>query len=117
MEHRRNGRKPISLDAVVGCARFGLIRGRIVEVGLEELYIKANSGLVPIGAEVTVTFQPGDGICSDCLSVSGRVSRQNPHGFGVALDAPDARCREFLLRHLPVVPKARLKAVPELRAL
>ena len=117
MEHRRNGRKPISLDAVVGCARFGLIRGRIVEVGPEELYIKADAGLVPIGAEVTVTFQPSDGICSDCLSVSGRVNRQNPHGFGVKLDAPDPRCREFLLRHLPVVPKARLKAVPELRAL
>ena len=45
------------------------------------------------------------------------MSRQNPHGFGVELDAPDPRCREFLLRHLPVVPKARLKAVPELRAL
>ena len=72
---------------------------------------------MPIGAEVTVTFQPSDGVCSDCLSVSGRVSRQNPHGFGVELDAPDPRCREFLLRHLPVVPKARLKAVPELRAL
>ena len=117
MEHIRNGRKPISLDAVVGCARFGLIRGRIVEVGPEELYIKADARLVPVGAEVTVTFQPGDGICSDCLSVSGRVSRQNPHGFGIELDAPDPRCREFLLRHLPVVPKARLKALPELRAL
>lgn len=116
MEYRRNGRKPISLDAVVGCARFGLIRGRIVEVGLQELYIKADARLVPVGAEVTVTFQPSDGICSDCLSVSGRVSHQNVHGFGVKLDAPGPRCREFLLRHLPVVPKARLKTVPELRA-
>jgi len=117
MEHRRNGRKPISLDAVVGCSRFGLIRGRIVEVGPDELYIKADASLVPVGAEVTVTFQPGDGVCSDCLSVNGHISRQNAYGFGVALDAPGPRCREFLLRHLPVVPKARLRAVPELRAL
>lgn len=108
MEQRSSRRKPISLDAVVGCARFGLIRGRIVELGLDGMYVEAETNIVPIGAEVTVTFQPSDGVCSDCLSVTGRVSHQSPQGFGVELDPPDPRCREFLQRnHLPLVTRAR----------
>ena len=107
MERRSSGRKPTSFDAVIGCARFGLIRGRIIELGLDRLYIKAETRIVPIGAAVTVTFQPGDGVCSDCLSVSGRVSHQSPQGFGVQLDSPDPRCREFLLRHMSLVPRTR----------
>lgn len=117
MEQRSNRRKAISLDAVIGCARFGLIRGRIVELNLDRFYIRAETSIVPIGAEVTVTFQPGDGVCNDCLCVSGRVSHQSPHGFGIELDPPDARCREFLQRHLHLVPRAPLKAVAGLRAI
>ena len=118
MEQTRSGRKAISLDAVVGCARFGLIRGRIVEFGLNALYIKAETSIVPIGAEVTVTFQPGDGVCSDCLSVTGRVSHQSRQGFGVQLDPPGPRCREFLQRNLSMVPRrTRMKAASELRAI
>jgi len=117
MEQSSSGRKPISLDAVVGCARFGLIRGRIVEFGLDGLYIKAETNIVPIGAEVTVTFQPSDGVCSDCLCVTGRVSHQSPQGFGVELDPPDPRCREFLQRHLPLVTRARRNRAAGLQAI
>lgn len=118
MEQTRSGRKAISLDAVIGCARFGLIRGRIIELGLNSVYVKAATSIVPIGAEVTVTFQPGDGVCSDCLSVKGRVSHQSPQGFGVELDSPDPKCREFLRRNLLVFPRrARMKTAAELRAI
>jgi hypothetical protein len=117
MEQTRSGRKAISLDAVIGCARFGLIRGRIIEFGLNALYIKAETSIVPIGAEVTVTFQPGDGVCSDCLSVTGRVTHQSRQGFGVELDPPGPRCREFLQRNLPVARRrARMKTAAQVRA-
>ena len=69
MEQRTDDRKAVSFDAVVGCPRFGLIRGRIVDLGLGGLYIRAETSIVPIGARVSVTFQPGEDICGDCLSI------------------------------------------------
>lgn len=116
MEQRISDRKAVSFDAVVGCPRFGLIRGRIVDLGFGGLYIKAETSIVPIGADVSVTFQPGEGICNDCLSVKGRVTHQSRHGFGVEFDGPDADCRAALGRLLPQMPFVPVRAPRVLRA-
>lgn len=116
MEHRNCERKTVSLDAVIGCPRFGLIRGRIVDLGLDGLYIRANTSIVPIGAEVTVTFMPGEEICPGCLSIKGRVCHQSLQGFGVGFSSPEPRCREALERLLPAMPPTPAKAMPLLRA-
>ena len=117
MEQRSCERKMVSLDAVVGCPRFGLIRGRIIDLAEGGLYIRAETSIVPIGAEVTVTFQPGDNICSDCMSVKGYVSHQSLHGFGISFVDLDARCKAVLDELLPQHPAVPLKAAPVLRAL
>ena len=57
MEQRNCERKIVSLDAVVSCERFGLIRGCITDLAHGGLYIRAETSIVPIGAEVTVTFK------------------------------------------------------------
>ena len=115
MEQRCSERKAVSLDAVVGCARFGLIRGRIVDLGLGGLYIEAETSIVPIGARVTVTFQPGQQICRDCLTVNGRVRHQSLQGFGIEIEYPDEDCLGALQRLLPAMPTVPLRAAPVLR--
>lgn len=116
MEQRNSDRKMVSLDAVVGCSRFGLIRGEIVDLAQGGLYIKAETSIVPIGASVTITFQPGANICSSCLSVRGRVAHQSLQGFGIAFDELDSVCSEALDRLLPQMPAVPVKAFPVLRA-
>jgi hypothetical protein len=117
MEHRKSERKAVSLDAVIGCTRFGLIRGRIVDLGPDGLYISAQTSIVPLGAEVTVTFMPGEEICPGCLSVKGRVRHQSLEGFGVEFSSPEPRCREALERLLPTMPPTPYRAAPLLRAI
>lgn len=117
MEQRSSERKAVSLDAVVGCSRFGLIRGRIVDLGLGGLYIRAETSIVPIGAGVTVTFQPVEGISGDCLSLKGQVSHQSLHGFGIEFGGLDSDCLEALQRLVHVMPPVRPKAAPVLRAI
>ena len=118
MEQRTRDRKAVSLGAVVGCPRFGLIRGQIVDLSMGGLYIRAENSIVPIGAEVTVTFQPGTDGHGDCLSLSGRLAHQSLHGFGIEFDLNrlDRRCRDALERLLPAMPKVPAKAFPVLRA-
>lgn len=117
MEQRTSERKAVTLDAVVGCPRFGLIRGQIVDLGLGGLYIKAETSIVPIGAAVTITFQP-DGESSDpCLSLKGYVRHQSLHGFGIHFECLDGRCRQVLERLLPSKPAVPPRAAPVLRAI
>lgn len=116
MEQRSHDRKSVSLDAVVGCPRFGLLRGRIVDLGFGGLYIRAETSIVPIGATVTVTFQPGKDVDNSCLSVGGRVAHQSLHGFGIVFDELRPECRDVLDRLLPQMPPVPVKAIPVLRA-
>lgn len=117
MEQRNRDRKAVSLDAVVGCPRFGLIRGRIVDLTHDGLYIRAETSIVPIGAEVTVTFQPDEGVCNRCLSIKGRVAHQSLHGFGICFDQLEPHCQEALDRLLSQMPLVPMKAVPTVRAM
>lgn len=117
MEQRTHERKAVSLHAVVGCRRFGLIRGEIVDLAMGGLYVSAETSIVPIGAPVSVTFQPGEDVCSNCLTVKGRVSHQSLQGFGIVFDELDDQCREVLQRLLPTRPPVPLKAAPVLRAI
>jgi len=112
MEQRRSERKTVSLDAVIACRRFGLIRGRMVDLGLDGLYIRAETSIVPIGAEVTVTFQPEDGVRGAWLDMKGRVRHQSLQGFGVEFADPEPGCLEVLRRLLPAMPP-----VPALRVI
>ena len=117
MEQRTFERKAVSLDAVIGCTRFGLLRGRIIDLALGGLYISVETSIVPIGAEVTVTFQPGGSLDSDCLSVRGRVSHQSLHGFGIAFDDLEPCSRDVLDRLLMSWPPVPQRAAPVLRAI
>jgi len=86
----------IRLDAVVACTRFGLIRGSITQIDGEGLYIEAQTSIVPIDVEVSVTFQPQQTLSDACVSLKGVVSHQNPRGFSISFtDVPPA-CREAL---------------------
>jgi hypothetical protein len=116
MEQRNSDRKMVSLDAVVGCSRFGLIRGEIVDLAEGGLYVRAETSIVPIGASVTVTFQPGESICRDCLSIQGRVAHQSLQGFGIEFDGLDANCSAALGRLLPMMPAVPTGSMPVLRA-
>lgn len=116
MEQRRNERKVVSLDAVVSCPRFGLIRGRIVDLALGGSYVRADTSIVPIGTSVSVTFQPDSELCNDCLTVQGRVSHQSLQGFGIEFVDLDPRCQRVLENVLPGMPPVPPKAAPVLRA-
>lgn len=116
MEQRIHGRRAAALDAVVGCPRFGLLRGRIADLGPGGLYIQAETSIVPIGAEVTVTFQPDKAIDNERVSIKGRVVHQNLHGFGVEFDELEAHCRIALQRMLPMMPAVPGGAAPVRRA-
>ncbi len=117
MGQRTEGRKSVSLDAVVSCQRFGLIRGRIIDLASGGLYVKAETSIVPIGAAVTVTFQPGEDFAGGCLSVKGRVAHQSLHGFGIEFDALEPACREVVERLLAGAADAPVRAFPVLRAI
>ena len=117
MEQRQYERKAVAMDAVIACTRFGLIRGEIADLCQGGLYIKAETSIVPLGSEVSVTFQPGTDICRSCLTVKGRVSHQSLQGFGVAFDEMDTPCRQALDEFLPRMPTVPPRAMPALRAL
>jgi len=116
MDQRTSGRRVASLDAVVGCPRFGLLRGTIVDLGMGGLYVRAETSIVPIGADVTVTFQPGEEVCNACLSIKGRVTHQSRHGFGVEFDTLDPHCRMALERMLPMLPALQSRPASVRRA-
>ena len=117
MEQRNGQRKVVSLDAVVGCVRFGLIRGRITDMGEGGLYIRAETSIVPIGSDVTVTFQPDSELCQGCLTVRGRVCHQSLQGFGIVFADLDPDCASMLRQWLPAMPPLPTGAFPVLRAL
>jgi hypothetical protein len=117
MEQRRQQRKMVSMDAVIACARFGLIRGTIVDLAMGGGYVRAETSIVPISSEVTLTFQPDSELCSGCLTVSGRVSHQSLHGFGIEFHDLDPQCRRILQDFLPAMPPVPARAAPVLRAL
>lgn len=117
MEQRISDRRLASLDAIVGCPRFGLLRGRIIDIGRGGLYVRAETSLVPLGARVTVTFQPGEGVCNTCLSIDGRVVHQSLHGFGVEFGPLEAHCHAALERLLPMMPPLLGTPMRELRAI
>ncbi len=117
MDQRIRDRKAVSLEAVVGCPRFGLIRGRIVDLGEGGLYIRAETSIVPIGAVVTVSFKPGEAANGRCLSARGRVAHQSLQGFGIEFVDLDATGRDMLARILPEMPPVPARAAPVLRML
>jgi hypothetical protein len=117
MEQRRSERKAVSLDAVVACNRFGLIRGRIVDLGTGGGYVRAETSIVPLGSQITLTFQPDSRLCRDCLTVNGRVSHQSLHGFGIEFLDLDPPCRQLLETILPGMPAVPARAAPVLRAI
>ncbi|MCB1725238.1 MAG: PilZ domain-containing protein [Gammaproteobacteria bacterium] len=116
MEQRSSGRRSMSLGAVVACPRFGLIRGQITDLGGGGLYVRAETSIVPIGAPVTVTFHPGEGICKGCVSLHGRVIHQSLHGFGIAFGDLDSECADALAGMAPGIAPAHRRAMPTLRA-
>lgn len=117
MEQRNGDRKAVALDAVVVCPCFGLLRGEIVDLAAGGMYIQAETSIVPIGAEVSVNFQPGAEICAHCLSARCEVVHQNPHGFGVRFVGLDAECRSALAALLPASPPGAVRSTRLQRAL
>jgi hypothetical protein len=102
MDQRGKCRKRVSLEAVLACPRFGLMKGLITDLSLGGLYFKAETAIVPIGAEVSVTFQPQQEMSSACLTLAGRVVHQSLRGFGIVFDddMPET-CRCMLGELLP----------------
>jgi hypothetical protein len=98
MDQQKTERNSVSLDTVVTCTRFGMIRGRMKELGPDTMFIEARSSIVPIGADVSVTFQPAQLVSNACVSLKGVVMHQDDRGFGVKfVDVPPA-CRRALDR-------------------
>lgn len=100
MEQRAAGRHPVDLDAVVVCPRFGLLRAAIVDIGPGGVRVRAETNIVPIGAEVTVSFRPEPSPQCDCLAFRGAVVHQSDHGFGIRFAGVDPDVRKVLARVL-----------------
>jgi len=116
MVDRASARKAVALGAVVSCARFGLIRGTIVNLSEGGLYVRAETSIVPIGAPVSVTFSPGGTVDRVSITVKGTVRHQSLQGFGIAFDALEPHCRDVLEHFLPGRPVVTEYAYPALRA-
>ncbi len=117
MRQRTGDRRATSLDAVIGCVRFGMIRGEITDIGDGGLYVSAETRIVPIGSAVSVTFNPNAAVYDQPLTIHGHVVHQSLQGFGVTFDCLTPACRAVLdrcLSQMPVVPEY---ACPVLRAL
>lgn len=118
MGQRAGERKAVSFGAIVSCSRFGMIRGVITDIGDGGLYVSAETSIVPIGSDVSVTFQPECALCEGAaITVRGRVSHQSLQGFGIVFEALEPHCRAALARLLPEMPLAPEFAYPALRAM
>lgn len=117
MANRAQVRRQVEIEAVISCPRFGLLRGTITDLSEGGLYIHADTVIVPLDAEVSVTFTPKCRLCADALTVNGRVRHQSLQGFGIAFDGLAADCRMVLAAYLPAMPRAPAHAYPVLRAL
>jgi hypothetical protein len=84
------------LDAVVVCPRFGLLRAVIVDLAPGGVRLRAETNIVPIGAEVTVSFRPDRSPEGASLAFRGAVVHQSDHGFGVRFAGVDAELRRVL---------------------
>lgn len=115
MACRRSARKAVSLHAVVSCPRFGMIRGMIVDLSDSGMYIRAETSIVPIGAEVSITFQPDCPSCEEALVVQGFVRHQSLQGFGIEFQPLETHCRDVLDDFLPRRPQVAEYAPPALR--
>ena len=115
MDQRIYNRKAVSLRAVVSSVRFGSIRGSILDLGETGLYVRAETSIVPIGAEVTVSVQPGGTNSGNCLRARGRIAHQSLQGFGIEFIELDAVGRDRLARMLSDMPLAPSRAAPVLR--
>lgn len=100
MEQRAAGRQSVDLDAVVVCPRFGLLRAVIVDLGPGGVRVRAETNIVPIGAEVTISFRPDSSPQGDSLAFRGAVVHQSDHGFGVRFANLDPEVRRVLARLL-----------------
>ena len=116
MIRRAGGRRAVSLDAVIACARFGMIRGNVMDIGDGGLYVSAETRIVPIGSEVSVTFNPDPTFYDRPLTIQGQVVHQSLQGFGIMFDDLDSDCRDALDRFLPQMPEAPERARSALRA-
>jgi hypothetical protein len=117
MEQRTGVRKMVSLDALIASPRFGPIEGTIVDLSRGGLYVRAETCIVPIGAEVTVTFEARVGGQIHCMALPGRVRHQSLQGCGIQFAAMDRSCAAVLDRMLPDKPPVPARAAPVLRAL
>jgi hypothetical protein len=115
MVDRSTARKAVSLDAVVSCPRFGMIRGKVVNLSESGMYVSAETSIVPIGAEVSVTFQPDCERCDGVLTVTGCVRHQSLQGFGIEFESLETHCRDVLDDFLPRRPAVADYALPALR--
>ena len=117
MIERTGNRRATSLDAVIGCPRFGMIRGTITDIGDGGLYVSAETRIVPIGSKVSVTFNPNPGQYDQPITVDGCVVHQSLQGFGIAFDDLTPVCRDALTRCLPQMSMLPEHACPVLRML
>jgi hypothetical protein len=116
MVNRASARKAVALSAVVSCARFGLIRGTILDLSEGGLYVEAETSIVPIGAPVSVTFDPCCARRDGSITIKGTVRHQSLQGFGIAFECLEPHCREVLQHFLAGRPAVTEYAYPALRA-
>jgi hypothetical protein len=81
------------------------------------MYLEVDTAIVPMGADVAVTFQPQQGVSSDCLTIEGRVVHQSRRGFGIAFDDLSEACSGVLAGLLPGLPPVAERSESLLRAL
>jgi hypothetical protein len=117
MTERALVRRRVNIDAVISCPRFGMLRGTITDLCEDGLYIRADTIIVPIDARVSVTFTLSETPREEALTVTGQVRHQSLHGFGIAFDGLEARCRAVLTAYLPAMPRVPAHAYPVLRAM
>ena len=110
--HRRTARrKSVTLEAVVACPRFGLIRGCITDLSHGGMYLRAETAIVPIGATVSVTFRPHPA-SERCVTADGHVVHQSLQGFGIAFDRVTGECCEAISTILPASMVAAESTAP-----
>jgi hypothetical protein len=114
---RVHERKAVGLHAVVACPRFGMLRGMVTDLSLGGLYVSAETRIVPIGAEVSVTVALDPSSGEPALTLPGRVSHQSLQGFGIEFEGLDADSEARLCGYLSHRPATRAYAPPVLRAL